>query len=322
MASRLSNPSAAKPTVGLRRRHQIESLEGRSLMAGDVTVAFNPANNRWTLTGDNFGNQVSIEGSPLGGLQAVGVAGTTLNGVALPVQLGVVDDLFANLGAGGDSISIEDMIGFNHGQNISINTGDGSDNVLIDNITLSGNLSIVTGNGNDTIDATQQIGGNLRISSGNGNDSVTVWGNSGLSIMANGQVDPNYVFNGAIGGGIQANINTGRGADSLFFNNGVDGDLTINMGTEKDVLTIFSTQVADQTDVDTGAGNDFAEVTASAFSGPTAFDMGVGNDELTLDIFTPALSTGPFGFDGGAGFDILDRNGLAYGAVINFEVLI
>lgn len=309
----------------LRTSLGLEPLESRSLMAGNVLVNLNAALSRWELIGDGMSNDVQVQSSAAGGLEAVGLNGTTLNGAAVAVQLGTVDDLFASLGNGDDRLGITNANGVNDLRNLSVTTGQGADTVEITEAYVRGSVNLNTGPGDDLVDAHLQIRGNLNIVTGAGNDVVDVRGNTGLALLANSQIDPEYVFagGGGIGGGSLVNIDLGIGHDKLIFNNGVDGNLRINLGAGDDVATIWSTQVAGSTLFRGEAGADECSVENTDFSGPAAFRMGDGDDTLTIDNGTYVLSTGAFGFDGGLGAgDILDRSGNVFGVVVNFETLL
>ncbi len=301
---------------------RLEALEDRKLMAGNVMVNLNVAVNQWQLIGDALSNDVQIQNSSTGvGLEAVGRNGTMLNAAASPVQLGFIDNLFANLGMGDDRLGISGAGGDNDIGNIAAFMGDGNDRIEASTTFVRNHVSLSTGYGHDTIVANLQIGGNLNVNTGSGNDYVELSANTGLALLADSQIDPAYVFGGAIGGGSQVNINTGLGHDTVIFNAGVDGNLRINSGLGNDYVRVWSTQVADNALINMDGGTDDCDIEGSVFSGNTAIRMGAGADSVDIDYSTYIFSTGAFLFDGGLGGDVLDRDGNVFGVVINFETI-
>jgi hypothetical protein len=313
------SPRRIRTNTSLR----VETLEDRKLMAGNVLVNFDAASSTWRLVGDALSNNAQIRPSSTGpGLEVAGLGGTTLNGAATPIHLGYIDNLFANMGAGHDRLGITGAINDRDIGSIAAFMGDGNDRIDCDETYLRDNVIFGTALGSDRIVAHLQTGGNLTVNSGNGNDYVELSGNTGLALLADSQIDPAYVFGGAIGGGSQVNINTDLGHDTLIFNIGVDGNLRINTGAGNDYVRVWSTQVADSATILMDVGTDECSIESSPFSGNTLIRTGAGDDLVTVDNGTHTLSTGGFVFDGGIGADTLNRTGNIFGNVFNFETLV
>jgi hypothetical protein len=141
--------------------------------------------------------------------------------------------------------------------NINVTGGNGSDSVTLNlnGLSLTGSFSANTGNGNDTIDITNNsgtagsIGGNVTILSGLGNDSVSLSSHSAGVLRVGGSVhvsdaagNDSFTFgNGSasttVGGNLSIqgtnNIQIDQGSNDL-----VSGNITINQGTHGGHLSL------------------------------------------------------------------------------------
>jgi len=177
-----------------RRTLAVESLEDRSLMAGNVTASM--AGSKLTIQGDGEANHVvmrydrATQRFHLSGVATAGGA-TTINGQADPaaaqgfarvgqiqVALGDGDDTFEILNPNATDVVIA--------RYFSIDTGSGDDAVIlgrVGNATGNGPLAsrvftaagmrVETGEGNDQIEiANLQVGGGLILGTGAGDDVV------------------------------------------------------------------------------------------------------------------------------------------------------
>jgi hypothetical protein len=158
-----------------QRNGGLEPLECRRLLAGNVTVTFDPVANQVNVVGDNKANQVQLTFDVLTAtLTLDGLNGTTVNGVAsvpvdsqvpLEVDTGKGDDVVYLRTVGPGSLTIQ--------QPLSIETAHGADRILFDNLTYE-DVSVSTGQGNDDVVMTNVFFmERLAIDTGNGGDSVT-----------------------------------------------------------------------------------------------------------------------------------------------------
>ena len=172
---------------------RFESLERRSLLAGDVTAAV--VDGRLVVTGDDFGNNVSIHRGDTPNEIVVQAGGslrdlttTTINGGSRFVATGVTG-LIVHLGDGDDTLSVRDV---DIAGDVVIDTGMGDDDILLNAghgridpsiaidyfyisrpVLVSGKLVVMAGAGNDLIhQGTSTIGGSEHISAGEGDDRV------------------------------------------------------------------------------------------------------------------------------------------------------
>ena len=291
-----------------RRSVQLERLEERTVFAGNVLMAVNPVTNTIQLTGDMANNAVEVRALAAGGTQVIGLAGTTINGVAsIGVPL-VAPNLQSFLGVGSDYIYIHDIA------LASMNVEDltGNNRVLVRRTQVFTDASITTDKGLDVVDFQGKVQGDVTISTGLANDNVIFRGEVGvllsaafpapatptLSIMTGAGNDSVRVANSHIYPSGLLDVNTGAGDDNFnSVNNDIDGTLRLRMEAGNDQAVIATTDAA------------FGD-----------YNMGAGDDQLRLDL--PSLVLTPSIFNGGSGNDVLDRGGNFIGAQINFELLI
>jgi len=272
-----------------------ETLEPRQMLAGNVNVI--QRHGDVVITGDNANNVIGVYADLAGNYFVLGAEGTKVNGVTngrLNVEL--TDDLKINLKHGDnklvfgqqslggqlrfdvpDDLSIRtgngnDFIGFNGlraGDDVTINTGGGYDQVLGFNygasysfevgddlkVTTRGSalifvgwrvtddLKISTGNGNDSIILSgSTVGGNASISTRGGDDNVTIYSTDffgNVTIQTHAGNDDVIVREGDIHGKLK--VATHAGDDSFQFlgpNAMAYGDVSLSMGSGFDYVAI------------------------------------------------------------------------------------
>ncbi len=223
-----------------------------------------------------------------------------------------------NLAAGNDSIVVNDILMGSF--NLLETTG--NDRVNLNNVGVRGNVQINTNVGADQIRVDGLFQGNVTILSGIHDDTVTVSGDMGIVFAGPNtkELNPNYVFGGAIGGASVLTINTSDGSDKVNLNSlDVDGTVVVNTGIHKDRVSTNILRVADSMDIRTGDGAD--NVLIALTSCPlTTIDVGSGDDLVDVDLFS--LGSGAWNFNGGLGIDTLNRHGSLLGAHVNFEIFL
>lgn len=140
-------------TRSSNRRLQVESLERRELMAGNVTLT--AQGNDLYLTGDGYRNSIDIRAVSPGVFtikgETIGGAVTKINGVAngQATIRGDLNNLYVNLGGGDDSLNVGTGNGvtLNVRQNLSISAGSGSDWVAVRDVVVGNDVAINTGTG-------------------------------------------------------------------------------------------------------------------------------------------------------------------------------
>jgi hypothetical protein len=151
---RLSKPS--KSSRGHRhsylRKSFFESLEERTVLAGNVTASVNGG--FLVMIGDSGDNQIAITQSAAGGVQLSSLDGTThINGQAGPISLGsVTAGSVIAMGNGNDVVRLQGTAAntLNFGGYTTIDMGSGNDTVQFSNFHAN-SLAVFGGNGDDQI---------------------------------------------------------------------------------------------------------------------------------------------------------------------------
>jgi hypothetical protein len=186
-----------------------EPLEGRRLLSGNVTVAFDAAGNTVNIKGDNKANEIVLSGSLGGGTYTIaGASGTRVNGqssVTLPVVGANGSNFRISLGNGDDVVRLgsisPDFVPFT-ANSLRVDTGNGDDSVLLADVTLrGGGLNVATGNGDDTVrlDFSDIFGGQT-INTGNGDDTVS-FGDEVNVVTGISRIDAGRGFDTLVGRG-------------------------------------------------------------------------------------------------------------------------
>lgn len=162
------------------RRLRLESLEHKKMLAGDVLASV--VEGVLLIQGDELGNEIAVtSGEQPGAYEIRGLEGTTItldgdnttaqDDASVVVVEGVTRAIRANMGDGDDRVVLNDL---QHRGNVSIRTGNGDDTVRIG--------SLVEEAESETEDSAEDaaegpavvIGRNLSISTGAGEDAVSV----------------------------------------------------------------------------------------------------------------------------------------------------
>jgi hypothetical protein len=250
---------------------EFEGLEDRLLLAGNITSVL--AGGVLTLTGDDVANQVQLTVGTNGQMVARGLTGTTINGMAA-VNFGVVNTLTVLGGLGDDKIEL------NH-----------SGRTITNDVILDG------GAGNDTISATGKFGADLNLLGGLGNDKLSV---KNARVLTAGSTATDVTMNGGEGNdalsitastiGNDVILQTGLGIDTVTASGlAITDDLSLtedlNLIDTNGVNTYLISNVNTRDDIqaDLRGGNDTLTITnVKATLGRIELDLGDGNNQLTL----------------------------------------
>jgi hypothetical protein len=292
----------ARQNLRSARKLFLESLEGRSLMAGNVFVSNNLG--ELVITGDSAANEITViqslqNGVPIPGRYFItGQNDTRIFGTTNGFVSNVTGDIRINLGANNDRLTVGDGVSGNFiaPRDLTINMGDGNNTVLVNRVSVRDDASIVTGAGSDSVTVRATVGSqpdvdfglnDLNISTGNRNDVVRI---------ENTFVRRNLTVNAA-------------GTDAFtdivdFIVGNVGGDTSISTGSGDDLIRVSEVGFNDDLTVDAGAGSDTLTISASEMDELIAF-MGAGNDRLTLLSTTGQRAS----LNGGSEFDRFDLSG-------------
>jgi hypothetical protein len=253
------------------RVRQFETLENRSMMAGNVTAAV--AGGNLTITGDNSANIISLKELSGNRWQIIG-AGTKINGKtqtfttapvtgSVNIQLNngadslvvnngsIAGQLFITMGNGNDSATLANLqiVNYLHFEGNSGNDVLAISNLRVSNPSFQFFSSIDMQDGNDAVAITNFFDQDLVVTLGNGNDTFSL---------------DNSNF---LGGPFQRLIiDAGDGTDVVSLVSVKTVPLTINVGPGKnDVLSLVNCTATTATLLDNGGTSGIISGSLNAF---------------------------------------------------------
>lgn len=293
----------------IHRRFSLESLERRSLLAGNVTGTV--SDGLLTITGDSAGNRIYIRQlDPIGpanpwpgaryeiaDLYPAGRPVTTVNGQSSAVVEGVKNGMYLNLGEGSDFVNIS-------------RPGAGRNAAMV-----PGKLAIDMSGGGDTVKLFVVNRKEVVVRLGLDGDAVSATGEVNVlnittdGIWANAPGGDDRVQLSSLTVKQSATVNTGGRDDEVQCAGAtLDGPLAIDTdgGVDNVHCTVTTTSAAATVNIKTGDqsdkiffGNLFA---ASNLKSEVRIDTGKGDDYLEVLGFT---STGHVNVNTGSGADYL-----------------
>ncbi|WP_254512328.1 beta strand repeat-containing protein [Anatilimnocola floriformis] len=206
MSSTKRRAATARRQTTRRQFLQLEQLEERSVLAGNVTIM--EAGGIVTMLGDNADNQVTVTLSGTNGAVITGQNGTTitngLTGAKGSTQnvANFATFLNVNMLGGNDSLTFNGST--TQQLRVSsaslINLGEGNDTLRFNNFSAAGGLIVYGGGGDDTVEGLKStdstVNGGLRVNGvtvlnlGNGNDNLT---------LRNSAFNKSFVADGGLG---------------------------------------------------------------------------------------------------------------------------
>jgi hypothetical protein len=289
-------------------------------------VLVNVVGGNLRIEGDAEANKILItSGAEAGAFVITGLDGTTLNDATDPISVTGVRNIGVGLGDGADLVAIA---GATVRGNVSVRTGLGDDRVLVGtggdaaelagvlpadtSVEVRGVLSVSSGDGADQVSIDNAVASLVNVSAGEGDDDVSLGSEEPLGDLA-GRLTARHAAHVDLGDG-----NDELGVDQfstrgLLAVRGGVGDDTIGANlTEAFAMLVSSDGGADDvtlTDLDvnhlgvhTGEGDDTVDVRDSVFT-TLGVALGVGNDTLT----TSALEARVAVLAGGDGEDTLEQ---------------
>jgi hypothetical protein len=302
------------------RQLAIESLEPKQMLAGDVTVS--QVGGNLFVRGDDLANQLVITSGETAGSYIIrGLEGTNvmLQGSSTPApETGLV---------------VTGVRGF-----VNMNTGDGDDEVTVEDAKFRLGLTIATGAGNDEVVVqSARVGGVLSILTGDGDDSVQV----GAAATPEGALAATASAAG-VQGGFAIDIVLGDGADSAEIHDAsAIGTIAVGGGLGADSIDVSDVRTAslvlrggdgdsaDEIDVarakafaaviGTGAGVDRVGIVDSAFTSLNVA-LGSGDDELSLQKVRSRITVLAGGEGGGDEYSDAGENATGLRLITGFEL--
>ena len=269
-----------------KQRLTYQTLEGRRLLAGNVSVAL--SGSTLVVTGDDLSNQIEVSQSANGGVVFTGLDSTTINGQTEFTFAQTFERSRFQLNDGADEVSFN---GFESGREFRFLGGDGDDR--LDATGVSARYYHVQGNDGD--DAIQLSNSSTRRSAyfhlGDGDDVLAVESfDAGRNFK---------VF--------------GNAGDDTFVSNAltVDRKFRVNLGSGNDeALIAGESDFGKSAKVRLGSGNDFFGVlpglndATATFNKRTVINTGSDNDVVVVDDASTFERTAVF--RGQSGTDAID----------------
>lgn len=245
----------------------LESLEGRWLMAGDVSV--NVIGGNLFIVGDDAANHIVVsDGAAAGDVDITGV-GTTVNGGA-SVTKSVTGNIFIVMRGGGDQVDLEDL---NAPKNLAVTMDDGDDIVNAgltepNAVTVGRSAVFALGPGNDDLTANYlNVTQELAIQAGTGDDDIAL----GTLLT----LDADVIARDLV-------INLGRGTNNLT-GIGIDVKRAIGIGGGNGTNTINLDAVdANILAIATGDGDDTINIDGLR-ARHVGISTGKGGDDVTIE---------------------------------------
>lgn len=255
----------------VRARLSLETLEPRTLLAGNVSVSL--VGDNLVIKGDQQGNKFSVAESADDTFTVASLDGTTKfnRGQDGPIVVaGVTGGVFVKTSGGEDEIRV--LSGTSIRGGLEIRAGFDADRVLLEGtadspITVGRDLTIHASIGADQVQADHlSVGGNAMIDTSDGVDQVLLGGTS--SVMGN------------------LTLRLGRDNDELALGNGTDpwtigGSLSVHASLGDDHVALKRVTVTGKTAIDTSDGRDCVELRDSSFS-DLEVKLGHHTDDLLI----------------------------------------
>lgn len=199
------------------RRPRLEPLEGRDAPA-TLTVTYSPATHTLTVVGTDGDNQLTIQGDSGDPTHFVlsSTTDTFVGGGTTFVSPSGVQNIFVRMLAGNDPVTLSNSPPIRLAGALTIDGGDGSNDVFATDLTVGKNLTIRNGTGSDSIQLTNlNVNGSLTATNGDG-DTFTQVGRTSAGVST---------VRGSV------TITNGTGSDINLFNDlNVGGNVTIRNG--------------------------------------------------------------------------------------------
>ena len=288
----------------------LESLEAKRMMAGDVSVRATAAGDLLVI-GDNESNEIVIESTGLGAYQITGANGTRINGQPSIRVTAVTDDVRINLRNGDNRLHLDEIF---VRDDMQVRTGSGADKILLLGGSVQDDLDIRSGRGHDEVFLqAASVGDRLNLRTDQGRDGVALEQMviGGRSIISLGSDNDDLLVRGSETVARMV-ANLGSGADSAYFDRATGEQLVIGGGGQ-DAFYSDETAVQRQLeatatavsmtyarapalhqfdiDVDVSGPNETATAVASVESGQLKM-------ETSLDDFSYEITRGPGAFRG------------------------
>jgi len=228
-----------------QKKRSFETLERRSMMAGNVTAAVVAGN--LTITGDDTANIVTLREIGSSGKWEISGYKTSINGSAPSVVTApVTGNITIDLNGGADNLTVRSG---NVPGHLYITMGDGNDTATLANLQIGTYLHFEGNDGNDTIavhnvqvsDPTFAYFSSIDMQDGNDTAVINNFTDQDLELTMGSGNDHLAMTNCTfLGGPFQRlTIDTGDGADTAMLKHDTTGPLSVNVGLGKNSLDVM-----------------------------------------------------------------------------------
>jgi hypothetical protein len=265
------------------KRLQVEQLESRTMLAGNVTA--HVAGGTLTIHGDDFNNTISVESFPGGAVQVRGFDDflgfpTAVNGAPNGVRLfyGVGNDIIIHMKGGDDTVRVSNLV---VGRHLTIDMGSGRDELVTGRDEITGPTRFA-----GTPAGPLYVSGEMKIHMGTEDDylfqsDVHVWGKTTIDLGAG-----NDIMVGARPAGSGANIEyfsdlvilPKEGDDNIYIDGLVSRGVTINNEFGRMDARINSADVYGKLSIESRQFNDIVSITATNVRGEVHTNLREGHD--------------------------------------------
>ena len=200
-----------------RAEFEVESLESRKMMAGDVSVSVTDGD--LVINGDNENNEFMIIGTGVDSpYDIIGVNGTSINGQSAITVDELTDDIRINLKNGDNTLGLSNVYAKDR---MRVRTGKGNDTIVLEESGAKRMLNINSGSGDDSIYLYRSGSRRIDVRTGAGNDELALDNSQTqyLNAKTGGGNDEMYVGDTTFV--FHARTNLGAGADKLMFQPGI-----------------------------------------------------------------------------------------------------
>jgi hypothetical protein len=307
-----------KRRVNSGRKINLESLEQRKLMAGDVAAAFDGT--LLTVEGDNFDNQIAITRTVVGDVVITGQNGTLVNGLpSVRYPRAQLNAMEVRMEGGNDTVALRSLQVAN---DLFVDMGAGNDRLTAPASTIGANMAVMGGEGNDIVQlAGVTVREDLSIDGGLGtlNASVSIASiDKVMSIIGDEAIDVVSIVGTRVG--LDLLVETKGGSDRVTMTDLAAFHLSINTDSNGavglDQVTLNRVSTVEDLGIFTGAGNDVVRMTDVTSGKSIKVSLDEGNDRL---IATRVGAAEDAVFEGGAGVDTLENYGIAAGIKREFK---
>lgn len=267
-----------------QRSLRLQPLESRNPLAGNIIG--NLVGTTLALGGDAADNQLTVTEVAPNQIQVTGLMGTTINGA--PSQLfasNLIESVIIRTGEGEDQVKVENLsLSDTPNGYLGIFTSRGNDTVKLLNVTTTQQIRIDAGLEDDRISARQtSTNGLFQVNGDGGDDHVRLsWVKAkDLKVDTHDGVDRVSIYRAKALNDIA--VNTAQDTDYIRLSRMKAGnDIVVRSGDGDDVLSTYGMKAGQDVIVKTSSGDDLAWMYRTTAGRNVVVAMDDGNDRLIM----------------------------------------